>query len=286
MHVTHGSAASAHDRPASVVRTRDAHCGIERCTPARSDWIQAFGGWENVRAGMPENHVGDTPIAPGPCASVTPVHAVLLAVQLPRVYDPVARSSCHGEPLAWQPPMNPPPPLLCRRCGACCHQREGTILVTDEDIGRWRRAGRTDLVRMLTDGHFGQKALPMKGDGTCVHFGTPWSPNDCSIYDVRPTVCREFRPGCAQCIEAIREHGGRRGEGPGWVGDDVAVVDAGWVPWRRAVGPMDGCRRPRRGRDHGPCDRRRDMSRRPRRKEGPRSGPRRSAPHAPRKRYS
>jgi Fe-S-cluster containining protein len=104
--------------------------------------------------------------------------------------------------------MNEPAvPLNCRRCGACCHQREGTILVTDDDIAMWKRLGRTDMLASLTDGHFGQKAFAIGPDGACVHLGKPGAPNDCSKYDVRATVCRTFQPGCRQCHEFRRDRG-------------------------------------------------------------------------------
>jgi Fe-S-cluster containining protein len=102
---------------------------------------------------------------------------------------------------------DPPSPVECDRCGACCHQREGTILVTDDDVERWRRQGRTDLIEKLTEGHFGLRAFAMTAAGACVHLGLPGAPNDCSVHEHRATVCREFRAGCRQCREFRRERG-------------------------------------------------------------------------------
>jgi Fe-S-cluster containining protein len=93
----------------------------------------------------------------------------------------------------------------CRRCGACCHVREGTILVGEEDVRRWQELGRTDLVDQLVEGHFGLRAFANGPRGACVHLGVPGAPNDCSIYRVRATVCRTFPPGSAQCREARRD---------------------------------------------------------------------------------
>jgi Fe-S-cluster containining protein len=93
----------------------------------------------------------------------------------------------------------------CRRCGACCHSREGTILITEEDILRWRRLGRNDLIDELVEGHFGLQAFPNGPRGACAHLGIPGAPNDCSIYQMRATVCRTFQPGSAQCLEARRD---------------------------------------------------------------------------------
>jgi Fe-S-cluster containining protein len=94
----------------------------------------------------------------------------------------------------------------CQRCGACCHAREGTLLVTEADVARWRELGRADLATQITPGHFGQCAFAMGPDGACAHLGLPGAPNDCSIHSVRADVCRDFRPGDWQCLEA-RRHG-------------------------------------------------------------------------------
>lgn len=101
--------------------------------------------------------------------------------------------------------MKSSPPSVCQQCGACCHQREGTILVTEEDVEQWRRTGRTDMLASLTEGHFGQMAFAIGPSGACVHLGKPGAPNQCSKYDVRATVCREFQAGCPQCLEFRRD---------------------------------------------------------------------------------
>jgi Fe-S-cluster containining protein len=102
---------------------------------------------------------------------------------------------------------DPPFEVECDRCGACCHQREGTILVTDEDVQRWQEIGREDLAAQLTEGHFGLRAFAMRADGACVHLGCPGAPLDCGIHAIRATVCREFRPGSRQCSEFRRGRG-------------------------------------------------------------------------------
>ena len=57
-------------------------------------------------------------------------------------------------------------------CAACCHQKEGTILVTDEDVAHWAAIGRQDLIDSLGPGHFGERAFLMREeDGACVHLG-------------------------------------------------------------------------------------------------------------------
>lgn len=95
----------------------------------------------------------------------------------------------------------------CRSCGACCHAREGTILISESDLVRWKRGGRHDILAQLTEGHFSQQAFAMSDRGACVHLGVPGAPFDCSIYEDRGDVCRDFEVGNPQCLEARRERG-------------------------------------------------------------------------------
>ena len=76
-----------------------------------------------------------------------------------------------------------------------------------EDIVRWRRASREDLIEQLVPGHFSELAFASRPDGSCVHLGTRENLNDCSIYADRGTPCREFPPGSWQCLEFRREAG-------------------------------------------------------------------------------
>lgn len=101
-----------------------------------------------------------------------------------------------------------PPDLDCLACGACCRTgHDGRILVPAEDLVRWRRLGREDLVAQLQPGHFGEQAFATRADGSCVHLGTAESVNACSIYEVRGTTCREFEAGSRQCLEFRRDFG-------------------------------------------------------------------------------
>ena len=76
-----------------------------------------------------------------------------------------------------------------------------------EDIVRWRRAGRSDLVAQLVPGHFGEQAFAYTPAGACVHLGTPECGNACRIYEDRGTTCREFEKGSWQCLEFRRDAG-------------------------------------------------------------------------------
>lgn len=98
--------------------------------------------------------------------------------------------------------------LDCLTCGACCRQAsDGRILVPEEDIVRWRRTGREDLVALLVPGHFGEMAFAYTPAGACVHLGTGESPHACRIYPERGSTCREFEKGSWQCHEFRRDAG-------------------------------------------------------------------------------
>lgn len=98
--------------------------------------------------------------------------------------------------------------LDCLRCGVCCRTgHDGRILVPEDDIVRWKRLGRHDLVEKLQPGHFGEMAFATTNEGACVHLGTESEPNACQIYEIRGTTCREFEKGSWQCHEFRREFG-------------------------------------------------------------------------------
>lgn len=98
--------------------------------------------------------------------------------------------------------------LDCLACGVCCRQAsDGRILVPADDLVRWRRTGREDLVAQLVDGHFGELAFAATAEGACIHLGTRESANACSIYEERGTTCREFERGSWQCHEFRRDAG-------------------------------------------------------------------------------
>jgi Fe-S-cluster containining protein len=93
-------------------------------------------------------------------------------------------------------------------CGACCRQAsDGRILVPADDIVRWKRAGRGDLVAALVEGHFSELAFACDDSGACVHLGTSANPNACRVYEDRGTTCRDFERGSWQCLEFRRDAG-------------------------------------------------------------------------------
>jgi len=96
-------------------------------------------------------------------------------------------------------------PLDCTTCGACCRAGEGSMLLTEDDLVLWRRAGRDDLARTTAPGHFGLRAFPTTPTGACVHLTTPEGRTLCSIYELRAEVCRAFQAGSWQCLEFRRD---------------------------------------------------------------------------------
>lgn len=98
--------------------------------------------------------------------------------------------------------------LDCLSCGACCRQAsDGRILVPAEDLVRWRRDGRDDILGQLVPGHFGERAFAFTSEGACVHLGMAGQPHACRIYEARGTTCREFERGSWQCHEFRRDAG-------------------------------------------------------------------------------
>ncbi len=74
-----------------------------------------------------------------------------------------------------------------------------------EDLSRWKRLGRHDLVAQVQPGHFGEVGFATRDGGACVHLGVPGQQNACAIYEIRGTTCREFERGSWQCLEFRRD---------------------------------------------------------------------------------
>ncbi len=97
-------------------------------------------------------------------------------------------------------------PLDCVACGACCAEAsDGRVLVSADDLVRWRREGRGDLVEATVDGHFGERAFASTPDGDCVHLERRGGRAVCRIYETRGETCREFQAGSWQCLEFRRQ---------------------------------------------------------------------------------
>ncbi|MFO0550241.1 MAG: YkgJ family cysteine cluster protein [Polyangiaceae bacterium] len=88
--------------------------------------------------------------------------------------------------------------LDCLDCAACCH--DANVLLDDDDLERFRDAGRTDLtkppfVRRARDGKVTLRFLGPK----CQHLKRD---NKCRIYAIRPFNCSVFPVGSEACLAA------------------------------------------------------------------------------------
>lgn len=95
----------------------------------------------------------------------------------------------------------------CNRCGKCC-LTNFIAYATEEDVSRWRRENRQDILRVIEHDHLiwvGDHMI--SADDGHYAMGCPFLyPNRdhwlCSIYETRPGVCRAYEPGsselCAQ----------------------------------------------------------------------------------------
>lgn len=92
--------------------------------------------------------------------------------------------------------------LDCRACAMCC--RNNRVILDEDDLARWRDAGRDDLLSKTylrrSNGKLVLKLLP---DGDCMHLVG----NDCGIYAVRPFNCSVFPAASEGCLSARRDAG-------------------------------------------------------------------------------
>jgi hypothetical protein len=86
--------------------------------------------------------------------------------------------------------------LDCTECAACCYSNE--VILDKEDIARFRRGGRPELASMpYARRKNGKLMLRLAPDGGCLQLRPD---NRCSIYDIRPEMCRSFPPASECCL--------------------------------------------------------------------------------------
>lgn len=93
----------------------------------------------------------------------------------------------------------------CSRCGKCCTHAGymGSLSATPEDVKRWRREGRDDILRFVAiigSGKNPSADLWVTPDGI-EKLRCPFVRKDpnkptyrCTIYETRPEVCRDYVP--------------------------------------------------------------------------------------------
>ena len=90
------------------------------------------------------------------------------------------------------------PRTPCLRCGTCC--MADMIGEADaEDLERWKREGRDDILRVYRDALWvGDHFLSVTTGMTihdCPFLDFREGSFACTIYGTRPRVCRNFEPG-------------------------------------------------------------------------------------------
>jgi Fe-S-cluster containining protein len=86
---------------------------------------------------------------------------------------------------------------VCRACGACCAYSAEWPRFALEDAAALERIPPT-----LVDDERGR--MRCEGDRCSALVGEVGVSTSCSIYAVRPDVCRECLPGDAECLIARR----------------------------------------------------------------------------------
>ena len=91
----------------------------------------------------------------------------------------------------------------CRRCGKCC-LTDFIAYVTQEDIERWIRERREDVLDIIQREHavWAGNHLVSSENGHCL-LGCPflsWEGDlhTCSIYETRPLICKHYEPGSSE----------------------------------------------------------------------------------------
>jgi Fe-S-cluster containining protein len=91
--------------------------------------------------------------------------------------------------------------LDCLSCGACCYSNE--VVLGRDDVSRFERAGRPELAAMpYARRKNGKLMLRLATDRACLQLGMD---NRCSIYAIRPEMCRTFPMGSECCLSARAE---------------------------------------------------------------------------------
>ena len=87
-------------------------------------------------------------------------------------------------------------PADCERCGACCSFDSPTFVpLNEEDV---ERLGTLDVIEM----HEGRPHMGSR-NGKCIALDETNGLSQCSIYDERPELCRDFHQGSSECRSVL-----------------------------------------------------------------------------------
>lgn len=101
---------------------------------------------------------------------------------------------------------------ICLRCGNCCHV-DVAAYVTLEDINRWEKEGRQDIlshVRAYNVTWTEDRIINRFGSNittclmSCVYLKWHGSKALCQIYETRTEVCRKYIPGSTNLCPQYR----------------------------------------------------------------------------------
>jgi Fe-S-cluster containining protein len=83
----------------------------------------------------------------------------------------------------------------------------------DEDLERWRREGRDDILQRCRDARWVGDHFMSVTTGMTIHDCPflDWEGGlfTCSIYGTRPRVCREFEPGSSEICPQFKKEADR-----------------------------------------------------------------------------
>jgi Fe-S-cluster containining protein len=98
--------------------------------------------------------------------------------------------------MAFDSPDDPPTPpsFTCASCRACCCRLE-VLLMPEDAIPE----------RLTTQDHWGAWVMRQLDDGWCIALDRETML--CTIYERRPTVCRDYAVGSYDCIEQRTKNG-------------------------------------------------------------------------------
>jgi uncharacterized protein len=105
------------------------------------------------------------------------------------------------------------PTYDCQLCGACCvnYRRfdgAGYVYLTKDESKRMKRLGLSVVQATGGEAHLGMRNRDASGKGVCVAFqGGIGGSCGCTVYAGRPSICRAFQVGGAECERARREAG-------------------------------------------------------------------------------
>ncbi|MEN6617273.1 MAG: YkgJ family cysteine cluster protein [Syntrophorhabdus sp.] len=106
--------------------------------------------------------------------------------------------------------------VVCRRCGNCCHV-DVAAYVSLEDIERWERQGRHDIIAHIRANNITwsrDRVINKFGSDintcrmSCVYLQWYDSSASCAIYETRTSVCRSYVPGATRLCPQFGRNAG------------------------------------------------------------------------------